>query len=165
MQTYTCVCALLCWFMCVCTCVMNVLHLTAVSILFLLMVGLILHRLPCAGAQGFVAGFVKAVLVLFTWTMPGSLPRHVNQGGDVFTPHKPYSAATYPINTSNSRTFQLRGVTLINLFTDILTKGNTKEVMYSEKDNSYESFSTTVMCKLRAQHQITLKMRELPVKN
>lgn len=111
---YLCVCVLLCWSMCVCTCVMNVLHLTAVSILFLLMVGLILHRLLCAGAQGFVAGFVKAVLVLFTWNMPGSLPRHVNQGRDVFTPHKPYSAATYPINTSNSLTFQLQ-VALINL--------------------------------------------------
>lgn len=112
---YLCARTFLCWSMCVCTCVMNVLHLTAVSILFLLMVGLILHRLPCAGAQGFVAGFVKAVLVLFTWTMPGSLPRHVNQGGDVFTPHKPYSAAIYPINTSNSLTFQLQGVALINL--------------------------------------------------
>lgn len=100
MHTCNCVC------FCACTCVMNDLRLAAVSIFFLLIILLRLHRPLYAGARG----FVKSVSLVLTCTMPWEPPQaslHVNQSGNVFEPHNPDSSPTL-VNTSDSLTFQLQ---------------------------------------------------------
>lgn len=95
---------------CVCTCVMDDLHLTAVSIFFLLIILLFLHMLSRAGEQGFRASFVKSVSMLLTCLTPGSFLQaslHVNQSGYVLTPSNPYSAPTL-LHTSYNLISQLQ---------------------------------------------------------
>ena len=89
---------------------MNDLHHMAVSIFFLLIIQLALHRPLCAGAQGFGADFVKSVSMLLTCSLAWESPQasfHVNQDGYVFASHDPCRAPTL-VHMSNSLTPQLQ---------------------------------------------------------
>lgn len=90
-------CVHLCRSVCACTCVMNDLHLMAVSIFFLLIIQLALHGPLCAGARGFGADCVKSVSMLLTCSLAWESPQasfHVNQDGYVFASHDPCRAPT-----------------------------------------------------------------------
>lgn len=85
-------CVHLCRSVCACTCVMNDLHLMAVSIFFLLIIQLALHGPLCAGARGFGADCVKSVSMLLTCSLAWESPQasfHVNQDGYVFASQDP----------------------------------------------------------------------------